>query len=293
MNKLQSLLSAFVCALCISSCSSDTTNKADGSKTSTTPQQFSENAGHTMQINSYFIDLLKSHKIENIEESDTGIFLPDSKVGLEGQVNQIKQLDGGKLAAELEMRVTLPDRRVIDEFLASVSETTSEVDVVKSALANFTLTTFHPIYAAFIDPKDPHVQRERWTINGKEREVILGDSLETVYEGTNEKTAANSNKEAGGVKTDAEKKRQASAAQAWWEERLKQAVCARKLDDQDHWVKFFVAHKDGKLAEVAAMLDNSPDPEMSKFFEQLEHPKGVGEMYTIKRFLVVRHTDSK
>lgn len=275
MNKLQLLLTAFFCALCVSSCSSNT------DKTSESPAQPSATPDHTKLINSYFTDLLKGHKIENIEESDTGIFLPNCNVGLEGQVTQIRPLsESGNLAAELEVKVTLPDRRVVSEVLAGAGDTTNETDAVKSALQNFTMTTFHPIYAAFIDEKDPHVQRMKWTINGKEREVILGDSLETVYK----KELAD---------TTARESHDTSAAQAWWEERFKQAVCARKLDDQDHWAKFFIAENDGKVAQVAATLDNSPDPEMTKFFEQLDHPKGAGSMYTIKQFVVVRRTDRK
>lgn len=271
MKTFSTLLVAILCMLCtliVSSCSRHTNEPYVKKETAV-------NLEHTKLINSYFTDILKGHKVTNIEESETGIYLPDSRVGLKGRVNQLKDLGNGSKIAELELKITLPDERTVDEFLANATTTTKDSEAIKKVLDNFTLTTFHPIYAAFIDNKDPHVIREKWTINGVERDLYRGDCLEMVYQAKDSK-----------IKPDPHQ-----TFNDWWLARFKEALAARKLNDDDHWIKFFIAVQNGKLLENTALIDNNPDPDLMEYFKNLKELKSAGELYTIKEFLVVKHVD--
>ena len=190
-----------------------------------------------------------------------GVGVGNNATRLRRRIYESKRQETGGFVVEVEFAVQLPSRREIVEFVAGMGET--EQQAINDALVNFTLTTSHAVYKAFINPADPHMTSKAMTINGANREVILGDILMR-----------------GG---DSEKDLDLNPMRA----SIQGVLSDEPLTPVPHWIKVVYSQNEGKPMTVAVTLDNADHPGMTDAVTRLNWPRRNG-FYMAKQFIVVK-----
>ncbi|MGQ9780474.1 MAG: DUF6348 family protein [Bacillota bacterium] len=162
---------------------------------------------------------------------------------------------------ETEFRILLPDKREIVEFVAGIGATKEQA--FRDSLVNFMLTTFHPIYRSFINPEDPHQYVEQILINGRQRELVMGN----VYM-------------RGGTDGDPA---EIDALRA----QLRRALVSLPIGEGPHWIKIVYFQLNGKAVTLAATLDNREDRALTEALAGLDWPRR-GRTYMLKQFIVIK-----
>jgi len=206
-------------------------------------------------------DLLKGHGEKNVVTDGGGVGVAGNKTRIRTSLYGSEK-QGAGYSAETEFRITLPNGGEIVEYIAGVGET--EKKAVDDCVANFVLTTFHPIYKCFINPSDPHqALHDLKMADGSVREVAMGD----LY-----CRGAKDQKELGlDSKQDA----------------IKSLVGTLKVTPGPHWIKVVYGDSGSKAVTVSATVDNSEDADLTARLNGLPWPH-TGSFYMVKEFIIIK-----
>lgn len=203
-----------------------------------------------------FATWLTAHGERNMEITNNVITVQPSGVKLQGSI-----LEGTSEpdfnTVELELRATLPDGRQIIEYPGG-SGTTREA-ARDDAVDNLCESTIHPIFAAFINHNDPHVNKQEWKIDGKNRTVYLGSVSVYAPHKPDEKLKD--------ILTEIFKRR----------------ISGMRMNKEAHWAKLVLWEKDGKV-DAEMTFDNVIDGDGADAIKE-EWPKQNGA-FRLKQFLL-------
>ena len=167
----------------------------------------------------------------------------------------------GRVTAETEFRVRLPDGREMVEFIASMDNSLNQSE--EDAKLNFLLTTFHVVYRSFMNPADPHQTEEPVTINGKLRVLVMGDAM----------TRSGSTNSAPDL----------SALRL----RFRELLSPLPLSPQSRWIKIVYAQHRAKVMTCSVALDNQENPALTEAAKKLPWP-AQEDFYMVKQFIVIK-----
>ena len=210
--------------------------------------------------NQFFRDWLTKHGEKEVVVDADGVGIAASPTRLKTSVYGTNKHDSG-CSVELEFKIRLPGGEEIIEYVAGMGQT--EEQAIEDALANFTASTFHVVYKAFMNPADPHQRSFKATVGNKQRDVLPG---ELYLQGTQESQGL-----------DFESLRPQIAA----------AIEALPLTDGPHWIKIVYGQNAGQPITVAATLDNQDAQELTEAIGKLPWPKSDG-FYMVKHFIVIK-----
>jgi hypothetical protein len=212
------------------------------------------------RLESFFVDWLKGHGETKIVTDAQGVGLEGNPARLRASIyGSDKQNDGGYVV-ETEFRMTLPNGAEIVEFVAGIGD--SEEDAIHDSMVNFTLSTFHVLYKAFLNPDDPHQTIKEIAIGGKQRQVAFGDLFLRGEQGT-------------------------SADLSAMQPSIEEALAVLTLSDNPHWIKIVYGQHKQAPTIVAVTLDNEDQLPLTEKIKQLDWPKHDG-FYMVKQFIVIK-----
>lgn len=212
------------------------------------------------KLETFFVEWLKGHGETKIVTDARGVGLEGNPARLRASIyGSEKQKDGGYVV-ETEFRMTLPNGAEIIEFVAGMGE--SEEAAVNDSMVNFTLSTFHVVYKAFLNPDDPHQTIKELTIGGKSRQAAFGNMFIRGEQGAN---------------------KDLDAMQASIEKVLSELA----LSDDPHWIKIVYGQHKNAPTIVAVTLDNNDEVKLTEQVKQLDWPKQDG-FYMVKQFVVIK-----
>lgn len=212
-------------------------------------------------MDQFFVKWLTAHgHADTVVDSD-GVGVRDNATRLRAGLNGSKRHDNGSFVVEIEFTVRMASGGEITEFVAGIGET--EEKAINDALLNFTLTTFHVVYKAFINAADPHMIQSSAVINGVNRDVIAGDIL---LRGGSSSKEMNFNS---------------------LRPQIQGAFQSLPLTPGPHWIKIVYSQNDRQPMTVSATLDNSDHAALTEAVKRLEWPPADG-FYMAKQFIVVK-----
>jgi hypothetical protein len=208
----------------------------------------------------FFVDWLKAHGETDVVTDAGGVGIANNATRLRASLHSSKRQEDGSFIVETEFRVRLPSGGEIVEFVAGTAKT--EEQAVKASFVNFMLTTFHVVYKSFMNPADPHLTVSRIEMDGRQRELVMGDILLTG---------------SPGEPMDVNPMRA----------KVQAAVGLLHLPEGPHWIKVVYAQVDGRPMTAAATVDNEGHEQLTAAIEQLGWPRRDG-FYMAKQFLVLK-----
>lgn len=208
---------------------------------------------------SFLVEWLKQHDEANIVTDQDGIGVLGNPTRIKALLYESKESDGGFIV-ETEFRIKMPDGRTIIEFLAGIGET--EEQAIDETLMNFTLSTYHVAYKAFINAEDPHQETTECMINGEPRNVLHGDTV----------TRSNVKDPLDGFDLS---------------QHVREMLKDRELDSKTHWLKVVYGQHQGEVISVSVTLNNEGDKKMTEAIRQLPWPKTEG-FYLTKQFVIIQ-----
>jgi hypothetical protein len=212
------------------------------------------------KLETFFVEWLNGHGETKIVTDAKGVGLAGNPARLRASIyGSEKQKDGGYVV-ETEFRMTLPNGAEIIEFVAGMGD--SEVAAVNDSMVNFTLSTFHVVYKAFLNADDPHQTIKELTIGGKPRQAAFGNMFIRGEQGA-------------GKDLDA---MQAS---------IEQALSELALSDDPHWIKIVYGQHKKAPTIVAVTLDNNDQFQLTEKIKNLDWPKRDA-FYMVKQFIVIK-----
>jgi hypothetical protein len=216
---------------------------------------------HRAMIDKFFVDWLKSHGHTNVVVDSNGVGISDNDTRLQGSLYGSNKHESRGYVVEVEFTIRLPSQGEITEFLAGMGDT--EEQAINDALLNFTLTTFHVVYKAFMNADDPHMTTTSVPFNGGNRDVIAGDIL---MRGAKSLETTNIDN----VRVE-----------------ILAALASTPLAPGSHWTKIVYSQDEGKPMTVAVTLDNEDHPALTSQVTNLNWPKVEG-FYMAKQFIVIK-----
>lgn len=225
-------------------------------------------AALTAQAPNEFTTELKTLLTQHGEKK---IVVKGAAVGVEGKPTLFSARTYGvntkdsATTAEIEFLTTLPDGRVIQDFVAGMSG--DEKAAKADAVANFVLTTFHVLYSALINPSDPHLPAQKETVHGKVRDFYVGD----VY--------------VRGKSADAKAFKTIGAYA------VEQIKANLPDDTKTHWIKVVYGASKDEVLTAETTLDGEPNAPLNEALKKAAWPK-TESVYIFKLFVLVRGLDS-
>lgn len=213
------------------------------------------------RTNDFFVEWLESHGHTDVVVDSGGVGVRSNATRLRASIYGSKKYDDGGFVVEMEFTIQLPSKRQITEFVAGAGDT--EEQAINDCMLNFTLTTFHVVYGAFINAADPHTIVKKVEINGQNRDVIMGDLY---LRGS----ADSENIDLSAMRP-----------------RLQDALSDSRLTPEAHWIKIVYGQMEGKPITVSATLDNEEHQALTDLVTQLPWPRSEG-FYMVKQFIVIK-----
>jgi hypothetical protein len=212
------------------------------------------------EFNSYFEGWLKAHGEKEIVSARDGVSISGKPVLFSAKTYDEEQSEKSG-SVEIEFTTTLPDKRIITDFVAGMG---ADVKAAKGdAIANFTLTTVHVLYSALVNDKDPHLQPETHDVKGKPRQFYIGG---------------------WGIRA------QSPLDQAVLDKLTKHVVnCITELDldEKTHWVKVVYGQNKGKMIVSETTLDNVVDARLDAAIDKAPWPTKE-DFYMLKLFILIK-----
>jgi hypothetical protein len=211
--------------------------------------------------NDFFVGWLEAHGHKDVVVDADGVGVANNATRLKASLYGSNEHKNSGFVVETEFTIRLPSKRIITEFLGGTGKT--EEEAIKDTMLNFTVTTFHVVYKAFINPLDPHMGMKKLQINGAEREVILGDIL------------SRGNTAEGEVNLNPMR------------EEIRKAISKLALEPSPHWIKIVYSQHESKPMTVAATLDNGDHKGLTDAITALPWPRS-DRFYMAKQFIVIK-----
>lgn len=208
----------------------------------------------------FFSDWFKNHGHADVVADSNGVGIDGNPTRLNASLYGSDQKPDS-CVIETEFRIQLESGREIIEFLAGTG--TDEEAAINDSLLNFLLTTFHPVYKAFINADDPHLDSEVIEIDGIKREVILGD----LYARSSEQS----------TRLDLHEMRP----------QILEALKGVQMSREPHWIKIAYLQVDNQPKIVSATFDNGERQSLNDQIAKLKWPKSDGP-YMAKQFIVIK-----
>jgi Family of unknown function (DUF6348) len=164
---------------------------------------------------------------------------------------------------ELEFLTTLPDGRVIQDFVSGEGDDPQAAR--EDGMRNFALTTFPVLYAGFFEQHDELQLVRNVTINGTPRQMFVGDFL---------------------VRGDILNNDDVNLIRESVVDAIKSTLPS---DDLLHWYKIVYGTADAKLIVKETSMDSFAETEFSRAMDSFTWPKSNGaEFYSVKFFVLVK-----
>lgn len=209
----------------------------------------------------FFRDWLTQHGEQEVVVDEGGVGIAASPTRLKTSTYESNKHDGGGYTVELEFKTQLPGGREIIDYVAGMGDT--EEQAAQDAMLNFTLSTFHVVYKAFMNPDDPHQSIQEVSIAGQKRQMLSGDLFLRGSEGS------------GSIDLEAMRPQ------------IQAAIVALPLSDGPHWIKVVYGQNAGERIIVAATFDNQDQVALTETIGKLSWPKSDG-FYMAKQFIVIK-----
>lgn len=212
----------------------------------------------TQQARDFFAEWLGNHGESEVVNDGTGVGIKSAPTRLWAFLYGSEQSDGG-FTVETEFRIVLADGREIVEFVAGNGDT--EKSAIGMSFVNFTLSTFHVVYSAFMNSADPHMTHDRVQIGGASCVLTSGGMFALGGEEIPEFSEVS--------------------------QQIRDEICKLELPDGTHWLKVvYGLHQDNVLA-AAVTLDNESLDSMSSRLSSFAWP-ATDSFYMAKEFIVIR-----
>ena len=208
----------------------------------------------------FFSDWLKNHEHTDIQADSNGVGIAGNPTRLSASLYASDQKPNG-CVVETEFRIQLGSGREIVEFLGGVGE--NEEAAIADTMINFLLTTFHPVYKAFINGDDPHLESQEIEIGGEPRELIMGDLYLRAPEGSAHFDLAEMNPQ------------------------IQDALKSVTLSSGPHWIKLVYLQIDNQPKTVSVTVDNQEHGALTNQIAKLRWPQRK-EFYIAKQFIVIK-----
>ena len=204
--------------------------------------------------------LLKGHGIDGSIDGEW-VTLPRAHARASAAVVDETQHGESLIVVQLDLRVFIAFGRMIVESFTGFGQDREEA--VRDAINAFVDGAFHVILAACFGVATDQVERERWTIAGKERPVTVGPA------------------QCRGMD------RQPMQFDVGWFDQFKAAIVRHDLAPGTHWVRLYVSHSDRRMTECEVLLDNDPWPAVQDAARQLDWPR-VDGFASHRIFLIIQ-----
>jgi hypothetical protein len=210
-------------------------------------------------VNAFLLDVIQRHQISAHAEG-SWVVIDGSPIRVNGAVQNGKSDRPDFASVQLEMRLLLPDGRVVVQQVVGWGN--DRQAAINHAQASFLIGTFHAWLSAFVEPEDEHLRPAERVIAGRKRLLTVGDTL---------------TKSAGGQKVVDDR--------AWYEQLL------RELDRNDpgegtHWVDVYHGAFQGKQ-EMEIQLDNARWSAFEEKMRAAPWPDN-GTFTSVRQFIVVQ-----
>lgn len=213
------------------------------------------------EAEAFFVDWLQKHGEKDVVRTSAGVGVKGNATRLRARI--YNTADGGVngRSAETEFRVTLPSGQEIVEYVTGLGKT--EEEALTDSLANFMLTTLHPIYASCINTRDPHQVVEEVVIDSHPRKLVMGDLyIRSAVEGQQEDFAL-------------------------IRDQLRSIVTSLPLGDGPHWIKIVYSQVHDEPAVAGVTVDNADDASLTRTVTALDWPRR-DEFYMVKEFVMIQ-----
>ncbi|WP_146519047.1 DUF6348 family protein [Stieleria varia] len=207
----------------------------------------------------FFVDWLGKHGHESVIDDETGVGIADNATRLWSFLYDVSGDDAEGYVAEVEFRIVLPDGREIIEFVAGAGSTSD--DAIGMTFVNFTLSTFHVVYAGFMDTADQHVSRKQVTVNGKPWTITSAGMMTFGGDDVGD---------FGGI-----------------DEAFFKAISEETLSDKIHWGKLVYGRSSDQILECSVTVDNLISQELSTEMRAAPWP-ATAKYYLAKQFIVLQ-----
>lgn len=216
--------------------------------------------GGDADLNDILLKLLERHGVSASVDSDW----IETSTGYRLAASVVREMPspGGTVNLQLDFYVDLPDGRLLIESFAGLG--TSKEEAINDGIQNYVSNSFHVILSSIsAGANSDQVETEEWTINGRQRNVIIGGM---------------------GIRrfTDAE-----FDPPTEWFSTVQTEIERLPLDERRHWIRCYYAQMDGKPMAVEALLDNEESSTLLDVMKQIEWPPD-SEYYGLRIFLVIQ-----
>jgi hypothetical protein len=202
----------------------------------------------------HLVQLLRDHGEKNLITDSQGVGLPGQSARLEVKLYDATRGEVGWMV-EMEIKIHLPNSEIL-EFVSGSGETREKATTI--CLLNFTTTTFHVLYKAFLNPSDTHLDSISFGPKDHPRQLIAGD---LIFMG----------------------KKPAPKFPPHLESQLISRVKQFQFPVGPHTLKIVYAQE----TQTMVTLDGKLEPNLAETINQLVWPKS-DQPYLMKQFMVVK-----
>jgi len=219
--------------------------------------------GGDKALNDTLLKLLESHGVAASIRSDW----IETSAGYKLAVNVAREIPSpeGTVNLQLNFYVDLPDGRLLIESFAGIGK--SKDSAIQDGFHNYVTNSFHVILSSISDIADAQqVVSEEWTINGRKRNVLIGQMgirrfSDTEFDPPTE-----------------------------WISTVQKQVELLPLDERCHWIRCYYAQMDEEPIAIEALIDNENSSILTDTMKQTEWPI-ASEFYGVRVFLMVQEIE--
>ena len=202
----------------------------------------------------FIADLLRDHGEKKVVVDSGGVGVKGNPTRLAARECDAQAKDGGWIV-EMELQVHLPGGH-LTEYTTGVGRTREAAR--QACLENFTLSTFHVIYKAFLNQADPHMELYRFR-QGKLSRICVAGELVSMGDGTTPRLSAK------------------------LERQIREVLLRHTFRPGPHTAK--IVYVPGLASSVA--IDGREQPALAEALKKLAWPK-TAKPYMAKQFVVIR-----
>ena len=218
----------------------------------------------TAAARGFFVQWLEAHGEKDVINDETGVGISAAETRLWAFLYGSNETKNGIFIVQLEFRIVLPGGREIQEFVAANGNT--QDDAINRCFENFTLSTFHTVYACFMNPEDDHVLREEIEINGRKMKYTTSGIMAFMGSDSIEFTGVS--------------------------DQIREMVKSANVEHRVSWLKFVYGQARGEAVSPSALMNNEPFPVLTEQLPKLDWPT-TESFYMAKQFVVLEPVEEK